>query len=134
MPRTRRTPRLETRVIPETFAKFEQLCLAEKKTKTQLVREAILFYLDHRTKTEVPKLEEATASRLDRIADRICGLLYKLGVDSNAVARFIYETSNDEERDAFEECHEKAVKYMRNRMTAEEKEAARNLIKDRNSA
>ncbi len=132
MPRTKRTPRLETRLTPETFVKFEQLCLAEKSTKTQLVREAILFYLDHRMKTELRKQEEETASRLDKIADRICGLLYKVGVDSNAVAQFIYEMGDDEERDAFDECHGKAVKYMRNRITADEKEAARNF--DPNSA
>jgi len=128
MPRTRRTPRLETRVVPETLAKFEQLCLAEKKTKTQLVREAILFYLDHRSKTEVRKQEEEQASRLEKIANRICGLLYKVGVESGAVARFIYEMGDDEERDTFEECHEKAVQHMRNRMTAEDKQAARNLV------
>ena len=128
MPRTRRTPRLETRVIPETLAKFEKLCLVEKKTKTQLVREAILFYLDHRSKTEVRKQEEEQASRLEKIANRICGLLYKVGVESGTVARFIYETGDDEERDTFEECHAKAVQHMRNRMTGEDRNAGRHLV------
>jgi len=128
MPKTKVAPRVETRLHPDDYRYFEHLCHDQGKTKGKLAREAILFYLKQQRNMEVQKQESEVALQVRKIADRICGLLYKLGVDCNAMARFTWEMGDDEEREAFEHCHEKAVKYMRNKMSAAEKKAAEELI------
>ena len=53
MPRPRRTnqpptrtPLLNTRLSAADYVKLEQVCRAEGKTKTEILREALLGYLD----------------------------------------------------------------------------------------
>ncbi len=129
MPKTKVAPRVETRLHPDDYRYFERLCHDQAKTKGQLAREAILLYLKQQKNTEVQKHESEVALQVRKIADRICGLLYKLGVDCNAMARFTYQMGDDEEREAFEHCIAQAAKYMRNKMSPAEKKAAEELIR-----
>ena len=129
MPKTKVAPRVETRLHPDDYKYFERLCHDQGKTKGQLVREVLLLYLKQQKTTEVQQQESEVALQVKKIADRICALLYKVGVDCNALARFTWEMGDDEEREAFEHCHEKAAKYMRNKMSPAEKKAAEDLIR-----
>jgi len=128
MPKTKVAPRVETRLHPDDYKYFERLCRDQGKTKGELAREAIRTFLEHHKNAEVQKQESELALQLRKIADRLCGLMYKLGVDCNALARFTYVMGDDEERNTFEHCHEQAIKYMRNKMSSAEKKAAQELI------
>jgi hypothetical protein len=112
MPRTEAAPRVETRLHPEDFKDLKRFCYDQSQTKGQVVRDAIVRYLRHHKNLEAQETEAHSSSQLKKIADRIWGLLYKLGVDCNATARCIWETSDDTERDIYEQCHSKAVIYM----------------------
>ena len=128
MPKATRGIRVDTRLQPSDIAKLKKLSVASSKTRTEIVREAILWYLHNYELTLSLRRDSDHSPQLSKVADRICALLYKLGVDCNAMARFMWEMGDPDERGAFEECHAKAVKYMRNKMTREDKEASGKLV------
>jgi len=128
MPKTNRGPRVDTRLHPDDLDKLEQLCRKKSMTRTALVREAILWYLHSHERVEDEKRTSEIALLFKKMTDRICGYLYKVGVDSNTTMRFLREISDDDEREAFEECRELAVDYMHDKLTPEEREAAEGLI------
>jgi len=128
MPKTKVAPRVETRLHPEDYKYFESLCRDQSKTKGQLAREAILHYLHQQQHKQVQHEEAVNISKLQLHIDRLCGLLYKLGVDCNTTARFFWTLATDEERNTFEDCHDLAVNYMRDNLTPEEAKTLGSLI------
>jgi asparagine synthetase B (glutamine-hydrolysing) len=128
MPKTNRGPRVDTRLHPDDLAKLEQLRRTKDITRTALVREAILWYLHNHDRLENERRTSEVALLFKKMTDRICALLYKVGVDSNTTTRFLREISDDNERQAFEECRDLAVDYMRDKLTPEERENADKLV------
>ena len=127
MPKTNRGPRVDTRLHPDDLAKLEQLCRTKSMTRTAMVREAILWFLNHHDRLESEKRTSEIALLFEKMTGRICAFLYKVGVDTNTTTRFLREISDDDEREAFEECRELAVGYMRDKLTAAERNAVDTL-------
>ena len=46
-------PTLETKVTREDFKRVDALAKAEGKTKSEVVREALLWYMDHKQELEI---------------------------------------------------------------------------------
>lgn len=74
MPRVRKpgkdpvqTPQLNTRLAVEDLVKLEAVCRAEGKTKTEILRKAVLIYLDNYE-------QKAEAAKRDRLAEAIEGM------------------------------------------------------------
>ena len=74
MPRPRKpgkdpvqTPQLNTRLAAEDLVKLEAVCRAEGKTKTEILRKAVLIYLDNYE-------QKAEAAKRDRLAEAIEGM------------------------------------------------------------
>jgi hypothetical protein len=82
MTKAPRAPRVDMRLSPADFVKFEQLRKIKSKRRTALAREAILWYLKNHERLEAQLKDSESASRLKKIADRICGPLYKLGIEA----------------------------------------------------
>ena len=78
MPRTRkagkppdRTPQLNTRLAAEDYLKLETVCRLENKTKTEILRKALLLYLDgYEQKAEDQTRGAAVARPLGRRINR----------------------------------------------------------------
>ena len=103
----------------ETNKKIDSLARKNNVTKSQFIRWAVLNYIKHQEKSEASaeQRELQLADQLKKATNRICALLAKAAIDVNSVARYIYETVDDEGKYVFHECHEKAVKRVQQRLS-----------------
>lgn len=121
MPRPRKpgkdpvqTPQLNTRISAEDLTKLEAVCRAEGKTKTEILRKAVLIYLDgYEQKAEAAKrdrLAEAIESMTKAIellgegqkksTERLAKMTARATMDIGIVNQVFYKRAAKDERDA----------------------------------
>jgi hypothetical protein len=120
MPRPRKpgkdpvqTPQLNTRISAEDLTKLEAICRAEGKTKTEILRKAVLLYLDgYEQKAEAAKrdrLAEAIESMTKAIeglatgqknsTERLAKMIARTMMDVGIVNQVFYKRAAKDERD-----------------------------------
>ncbi len=145
MPRTRKDSTVQARLALDDFIRFGLLAKAEKKTKGQLAREALLFYMASKIRDKHDKPDRVIAEEIDRLstnqvnatrqmaeeidratrkmADRICGMLAKihtnLGTDLGVILELHAELESDER---IADLMSKSAKRVGRKLSAEEKE------------
>lgn len=118
-------PRVETRLAREDFKKLDAMAHAEGVSKSQIVRDAVLHYLDNRDAIAARPRESEVARAINEMTNRICGMLARQG----ATVGTLYELAwmslpNEEARQAFNSAVNTAKQKMRNRLDKDEKELA----------
>jgi hypothetical protein len=74
MPKTKQTPKIETRLDIESFVRFDELSRTRGKTRTARGREALLLYLDHEDKLRVESRETLLEKRMRKMEERMAAL------------------------------------------------------------
>ena len=121
MPKTRRTPQISTRLAGADFIAFELLCRLEGKTKTELARKAIQYYIANHEKELVDEKEGPIAQSLKSIEDRLAGILVKVGIEVCSMNHLMWTRSDPEIREElFAECRSAGVKQMKNKLNKDE--------------
>jgi thymidine phosphorylase len=69
--------------------RFRELALAQKKPYTELVRDALLFYMNHLEQAKKDEIESIYAQQLKASTNRICGLMAKTGIEVHAIIEFL---------------------------------------------
>lgn len=72
-------PRVETKLRREDLRRLDDLAKLESKTKSELVREAVLLFLDKREELRNQKQDSETAKMIEAMANRICAMLARQG-------------------------------------------------------
>ncbi|MBS1994602.1 MAG: ribbon-helix-helix protein, CopG family [Cyanobacteria bacterium SZAS LIN-3] len=121
-------PTLETKVTREDFQRVDLMAKAEGKTKSELVREALLWYLDHKAEIANKPRESETVLAIKEMTNRVCGMLARQG----AVVGTLYELTwmglpNEAAKRQFESAANTAKQKMRKRLDADEKRIAEKL-------
>jgi hypothetical protein len=119
MPRPRKpgntprlTPQLNTRLAAEDLIKLETVCRAEGKTKTEILRKAVLMYLDsYEQKAEAGKRDrlaeaveglkaamEVVAERQTQNTERLAKLSARTLIDIGTVQQVFFERASKEDR------------------------------------
>ncbi|MGE4119864.1 MAG: hypothetical protein AB7F29_18505 [Candidatus Nitrosocosmicus sp.] len=98
---------------------------AQGVSKSQIVRDAVLHYLDNRDAIAARPRESEVARAINEMTNRICGMLARQG----ATVGTLYELAwmslpNEEARQAFNSAVNTAKQKMRNRLDKDEKELA----------
>ncbi len=83
-----RTPLLNTRLSAADYIKLEQVCRAEGKTKTELLREALLQYLDRYD-------QDVEAAARDRLTETLVAIEASRRKDTERLAKLIARTLMD---------------------------------------
>jgi len=121
--KVRRTPRVETRLAPQDFIDFDQICRIEGKTRSEMVRKAIQFYVSNHEKQKREPEESILDKRLKRMEDRIAGLLVKLGIGVYKLDHLFWLRSDKEiRRELFKDCYVAGVRRMREKLNKDEEE------------
>jgi len=121
MPKTRRTPQISTRLAGADFIAFELACRLEGKTKTEMARKAIQFYLANSEKAHVEEKEGPIAESLKSIEDRLAGLLAKVGTEVFSMSHLMWtRTDPDVRKELFAECWAAGVKRMKTKLNKDE--------------
>ena len=72
-------PKVETKLRREDFQKVEDLAKQEKKTKSEVVRDAVLWYLEHQEQIKNEPRDSVMAEAIEAMANRVCAMLARQG-------------------------------------------------------
>lgn len=119
----RRTPTIATKLAAVDHNKFEQFCRTEGRTKTEVAREAILYYMKVRQAEQLDEREAALEKRFHKMENRLAGLLVKLGVGIYGLEHLFWTRTDDEIRKKlFHECYVSGVRKMHDKLKPEEED------------
>jgi len=118
-------PKIESRLASEDFKRLEAMAHAEGVSMSQVVRDAVLHYLDNREAIAARPRESEVARAINEMTNRICGMLARQG----ATVGTLYELAwmslpNEEARQAFNSAVNTAKQKMRNKLDKDERELA----------
>ncbi len=111
--RAKQTPLITTRLNQLDNDRFEQLCVTNGKTRTQVAREALLAYIDGNTKVEESAIKDALAERLKKMEDRMAALLARVSMDVGIVNQVLWVRTDPSQRDSVWSA---ATKYASKRL------------------
>lgn len=72
-------PTVETKLAQADSNRVGELARKEGKTKSEVVREAVLWYLDHKEELQFRDREALIAKEIRGMTDRICAMLARQG-------------------------------------------------------
>lgn len=122
-------PRVETRLTKKDFKRLDVLASSEGISKSQVVRDAVLYYLDNQEEIKSKPRDTEIARAINEMTNRICGMLARQG----ATIGTLYELTwlglpdNEEARKAFRSAVNTAKSKMRNKLDKEERELAEKI-------
>lgn len=131
-------PQVRIRLAPPDMERLRGLAYKTKKTESQLLREACIFYLDAMDQKERDRIEgvyaqELRASTKELVdttkagVNRICALMAKTAVGVIAANKFLAKLEDTEEM--MKECQALAAKQIREDLTPDEVAAAQAMAK-----
>ena len=126
--KSRFKPTVETKLAREDFNRVEARAKAEGVTKSELVRTALLWYLDHKEEIAAKPRESETVQAIKEMTNRVCAMLARQG----GLVGTLYELTwmslpNEEARRQFQAANSTAKQKMRTRLEKDEKELAEKL-------
>lgn len=122
-------PRVETRLAKADFQRLDELANLEGVSKSQVVRDAVLHYLDLQDEERAKPREAEIARAINEMTNRVCGMLARQG----AIVGTLYELTwmnlpdNEEARKTFHSAVNKAKQKMRKRLDDDEKATAEKI-------
>lgn len=136
MPKFRRSPQVVTRLAPQDMERLRELALTKAMSYSSLLRDAVLYYLDHHNQQRMNEFEGIYAQQLRQLiyelqekhakdTNRICALLAKNGIDGNATKEFLARI--DESGELMRECTSIAIKRLKAALTPDEQKVASSM-------
>ena len=86
---SQRTPKLSTRLADADYVRFKEMALARNVSQTDLVRRALLFYMDQSDNAQRDEFESIYAQQMKASTNRICGLMARTGIEVHAIIEFL---------------------------------------------
>lgn len=126
--RAKRVEILSARLDRDNYTRFVSLAAKERCTKTQLVRDALLFFLKNRDLKKSEESDSRYIEALKKSTNRICSLLAKLALDTSTLAHFMHANMDEYGKEQFKEAHLNAIKRVKARVNRIEAEIAQGLI------
>ncbi|MGD9684712.1 MAG: ribbon-helix-helix protein, CopG family [Candidatus Obscuribacterales bacterium] len=118
-------PKIESRLASEDFKRLEAMAHAEGVSMSQIVRDAVLHYLDNREAIAARPRESEVARAINEMTNRICGMLARQGATIGTLYELAWMSlPNEEARQAFNSAVNTAKQKMRNKLDKDEKELA----------
>lgn len=124
-------PKLETKVRREDFQRVHDLAVLTKKTKSEVVREAVLWYLENHERVKNEPRETAIAAEIEGMTNRICAMLARQGRQIGTVYELTYNNMSltKEGKAAFEAAANTAKQKHARRVQEDEREVVEAMKK-----
>lgn len=108
-------------LVDRDQARLERLARIDGKTKSELGREALLWYLDYRENEQFAERDSVYARAIKEMTNRICGMLSRQGTAIGVLYDVAYAGLPDEEsREAFREIVQKVKSRQRKHLDLDE--------------
>lgn len=119
----KRTPTIATKLAAVDHIKFDQFCRIEGRTKTEVTRDAILYYMQAKQKEQLDEHQAAIEKRFHKMENRLAGLMVKLGVGIYGLEHLFWtRTDDDIRKKLFHECYVSGVRKMHDKLKPEEED------------
>lgn len=125
-------PKLETKVRREDFQRVSDLAKLENKTKSEVVREAVLWYLENHERIKNEPHETAIALEIEGMTNRICAMLARQGRQIGTMYELthISMSRTKEGKAAFETAANTAKQKHARRVQEDERELVDSMKKE----
>ena len=121
-------PTLETKLTREDFNRVDAMAKAEGRTKSEIMREALLWYHDHKAELANKPRETETVQAIKEMTNRVCAMLARQGGQVGTLYELTYMSlPNEEAKKQFQAANSTAKQKMRTRLEKDEKELAEKL-------
>lgn len=121
-------PTLETKLTREDFNRVDAMAKAEGRSKSEIMREALLWYLDHKAELANKGRDTETVLAIKEMTNRVCAMLARQGGIVGTLYELTYMSlPNEEAKKQFQAANSTAKQKMRNRLEKDEKELAEKL-------
>lgn len=121
-------PTLETKLTREDFNRVDAMAKAEGRTKSEIMREALLWYLDHKAELANKPRETETVQAIKEMTNRVCAMLARQGGQVGTLYELTYMSlPNEEAKKQFQAANSTAKQKMHTRLEKDEKDLAEKL-------
>lgn len=127
MPKIVRTPQIQTRLSRHDNARLDRFCEANKKTKTEVTRDAIRWYLDNWEHLQNTERDTLYVNELRKMTDRIAALLSPMRVQTGTMYELAYNTCQS--KDFFNAAKATATEKLQRRQQKLQDDE-RSMVKD----
>jgi hypothetical protein len=118
MPKSKQTPPVQLRLIPADHLRFDAMCRLKGKTRTQLAREAINWFLNQPEGADATSGGTDLERRLKKMEDRLAKIQVKTAIDAGMIYLLMYRNMDLNERDkAIAWAYQSSVKRLRKKLT-----------------
>ena len=108
----------------------KELSTDQERTKTEVAREAIRWYLDHYEKIKEDKRQSEITQALNAMTNRICGMLARQGAEVGTLYELAWQNHVDNKIEGrFTGAANTVKANMRKRLTEDERKIAESMKK-----
>lgn len=108
----------------------KELSIEHERTKTDVAREAIRWYLDHYEKIKEDKRQSEVTQALNAMTNRICGMLARQGAEIGTLYELAWQNHVDNKiEQRFTGAANTVKANMRKRLTDDERKIAESMKK-----
>ena len=124
-------PQVETKLRREDFNRLDEFAKLEKKTKSEVLREALLWYLDSQEQLKNQERETVTAKAIDSMTNRVCAMLARQGRLMATLFELTYANMSQtkEGKEVFEAALQKAKQKMAQAVEKDERDIVESMKK-----
>lgn len=114
-----RTPMVHLRLLPGEDERVARLAAAQKKSKGDIIRRAVVFYLEHLEAEELDRQESKLEARIRKMEDRLAGLLARGNIDIGVVLEIIYMNMPQEDKEeVLKKCQKRSALRLKRKIAA----------------
>jgi metal-responsive CopG/Arc/MetJ family transcriptional regulator len=118
-----RTPSIIFRLVPEDFNRFDMVCRLDGKTRTDVVRDAVRFYLEARENNLLQERDAKLEKQIKKGFDRLAAMQARANIDIGVLYNFAWNNLPKEKRgDILSTAYKHSVTRLKQRLTQDEQE------------
>jgi hypothetical protein len=99
MPKTATVAQIEFRLLAQDHARFDSLCRTKGKKRSELAREAVVWYLENEDKLATNSRETLLEKRIRKMEERMAGLQARTAIDVGMIYMLMYRNMAQETRE-----------------------------------
>jgi hypothetical protein len=122
--------------MAENHVRFDSLCRAKGKKRSELAREAVGWYLDNQEKLIADSRETLLEKRMRKMEERLAALMARTAIDVGTIFSLMYrnidQNKSDKERDEMMAwAYNTAVKRLKKKLEGQAAEVREAIKTDR---
>lgn len=117
-------PQVETKLKRDDFNRLTELARSEKRTKSEIVREAVLYYLDNQEQLKNNERETLIAQSINGMSNRVAAMLARQGrlLATLFELTYVSMSQTEEGKEAFNAALTKAKQKMAKSVEQDERD------------